>query len=115
MLFSTVAAQQGFRSHTSIAMAKGAVEGLTRTLAAELAPTIRVNAIAPSLTQTPLAQGLVRNEEAARSLGRSHPLRRLGTAEDIASTATFLIGPESSWISGQIIGVDGGRSAVAGS
>ena len=115
VLFSTVAAQQGFRSHTSIAMAKGAVEGLTRTLAAELAPSIRVNAIAPSLTQTPLAQGLVRNEEAARSLGRSHPLRRLGTAEDIASTATFLIGPESSWISGQIIGVDGGRSAVAGS
>jgi NAD(P)-dependent dehydrogenase (short-subunit alcohol dehydrogenase family) len=113
VFYSTVAAGLGFRFHTSIAMAKGAVEGLTHALAAELAPAVRVNAIAPSLTRTSLAQPLIRNEKAAEKLSDSHPMRRLGTAADVAALTTFLIRPESSWITGQVVGVDGGRSTVA--
>ncbi|MCH9815878.1 MAG: SDR family oxidoreductase [Actinomycetia bacterium] len=113
VLYSSVAASMGFRFHSSIAMAKGAVEGLTRTLAAELAPSIRVNAVAPSLTQTALAAPLLRNDKAVAQLGAAHPMRRLGAAADVAALTTTLIGPESGWITGQVIGVDGGRSTVA--
>ncbi len=112
VLFSTVAVQQGFPSHVSVAMAKGAVEGLTRSLAAELAPKIRVNAIAPSLTKTPLAEGLTRNEHSAQAIAAMHPLQRLGEAEDVAALAKFLLSAESGWITGQVMGIDGGRSTL---
>jgi len=111
VLFSTVAVSQGFASHASISMAKGAVEGLTLALAAELAPKVRVNAIAPSLTRTNLAKGLVANETVANGIAQMHPLPRLGTPEDIAALAAFLIA-DAPWMTGQIIGVDGGRSTL---
>ena len=114
LLFSTVAVQQGFAAHASISMAKGAVEGLTRALAAELAPKIRVNALAPSLTLTPMAAPITANPATAQALAQLHPLQRLGTADDIAAAASFLLSPEASWITGQIIGVDGGRGSLRG-
>ncbi|MBT8362660.1 MAG: SDR family oxidoreductase [Deltaproteobacteria bacterium] len=112
VLFSSVAAQQGFSLHASIGMAKGAVSGLTRSLAAELAPKIRVNAIAPSLTQTPLSESLLSNRQIAEAIAGQHALKRLGSPEDIAHMAVFLLSSEASWITGQIIGVDGGRSSL---
>jgi NAD(P)-dependent dehydrogenase (short-subunit alcohol dehydrogenase family) len=112
VLFSTVAVAQGFTAHASVAMAKGAVEGLTLALAAELAPKIRVNCIAPSLTRTPLAQSLTGNESMAAAIAGMHALQRLGEAEDIAPLAELLAGDEAGWITGQIIGVDGGRSTL---
>jgi NAD(P)-dependent dehydrogenase (short-subunit alcohol dehydrogenase family) len=111
VLFSTVAVAQGFASHASISTAKGGVEGLTVALAAELAPRVRVNAIAPSLTRTRLARGLVGHESMATGIARMHALPRLGTAEDISALAAFLVS-EASWITGQIIGVDGGHSTL---
>lgn len=112
VLFSSIAAAQGFSMHASIGMAKAAVSGLTLSLAAELAPSIRVNAIAPSLTQTPLAKGLLQNETVAQSIAALHPIPRLGVAEEMAELTAFLLSPQSSWITGQIIGVDGGRSSL---
>ena len=112
VLFSSVAVAQGFAAHASISMAKGAVEGLTLALAAELAPKIRVNCIAPSLTRTPLAEALTRNEALSKAVAEAHALRRLGEPEDIAALAAFLVGSEAGWITGQIIGVDGGRSTL---
>ena len=112
LLFSTVAVAQGFTAHASISMAKGAIEGLTRALAAELAPKIRVNAIAPSLTKTPLANALTANESMATAIAGLHAAQRLGEAEDIAEMAALLLSSKSSWITGQIIGVDGGRSTL---
>lgn len=112
VLFSSIAAVQGFTLHASIGMAKGAVSGLTLSLAAELAPKVRVNAIAPSLTRTPLAAGLLSSEPIAKTIAELHPLPRLGAPEDIAALTAFLIGPESSWITGQILSVDGGRSTL---
>lgn len=112
VLFSSVAAQQGFSLHASVGMAKGAVSGLTLSLAAELAPKIRVNAIAPSLTQTPLSQSLLSNQQMAETIAGQHALKRLGSPEDIANLAVYLLSPQASWITGQIIGVDGGRSSL---
>lgn len=114
LLFSTVAVQQGFASHASVAMAKGAIEGLTRALAAEFAPKIRVNCIAPSLTRTPLASFITNNETATQAIASLHPLQRLGEAEDIAAMGALLLSSASSWITGQIIGIDGGRSSLRG-
>lgn len=114
VFFSSVAAQHGFSFHTSISMAKGAVEGLTRALAAELAPRIRVNAIAPSLTRTPLAQSLLAKEGAELALAALHPLNRIGEPEDVASLAAYLLSPAAKWITGQVIGVDGGRASLSG-
>jgi NAD(P)-dependent dehydrogenase (short-subunit alcohol dehydrogenase family) len=113
VLFTSVAVTQGFTFHTSISMAKGAVHGLTLALAAELAPKVRVNAIAPSLTRTPLAAGIIKNEKTAENIAVLHPLKRLGTPEDIAAMAAFLLSPESEWITGQVFGVDGGRSTLS--
>ena len=112
VLFSTVAVSQGFAAHASVAMAKGAIEGLTLSLAAELAPRIRVNCIAPSLTNTPLAASLTGNETMAKAIADLHPLQRLGEPEDIAPLAALLASDDASWITGQIIGVDGGRSSL---
>ena len=112
VLFSSVAAGQGFPLHTSIAMAKGAIDGLTRTLAAELAPHVRVNAIAPSLTVTPIAAGLTQNAKIAEGIAALHPIPRLGTADEVAALAQFLLSPDAAWITGQIMGVDGGRSSL---
>lgn len=112
VLYSSVAASQGFNAHCSIAMAKGAIEGLARTLAAELAPKIRVNAIAPSLTRTTLSSSLTANEHMAGAIAQMHPLGRLGEADDVAALTAFLISKEASWITGQVIGVDGGRSSL---
>ena len=112
VLFSTVAAGQGFGNHTVIASAKGGVEALTRSLATDLAPDIRVNCIAPSLSRTELADQLLSNERMAESLAASHPLKRIGEAADSAAMAAFLLGGESSWITGQVFPVDGGRSAL---
>jgi NAD(P)-dependent dehydrogenase (short-subunit alcohol dehydrogenase family) len=112
VLFSTIAVAQGFTAHASVAMAKGAVEGLTLALAAELAPKIRVNTIAPSLTRTPLAKALIGNEQMANAIAQMHAIPRLGEAEDSAGLAAFLISDEAGWMTGQIIGVDGGRSTL---
>lgn len=112
VLFSTVAVQQGMPFHASVATAKGAVEGLTRSLAAEWAPKIRVNCIAPSLTDTPMAGRLLATPEKKEASGQRHPLKRVGEANEIAELASFLLSQKSSWITGQIIGIDGGMSSV---
>jgi len=112
VLFSTVAVGQGMAFHASIATAKAAIEGLTRSLAAELAPAIRVNCIAPSLTDTQLAGNLLSTPEKKEASDKRHPLRRTGTPADIAKMAAFLLSSDSTWISGQIIGVDGGMSTL---
>ena len=112
VLFSSVAVTQGFSAHASISMAKGAVEGLTRALAAELAPRIRVNAVAPSLIETPLASALTTNPQMAASIAQLHPMQRIGQPDDVAAMTSFLLSEKSGWITGQIIGVDGGRSRL---
>lgn len=110
VLFSTVAVQSGFNFHAQVATSKGAIEGLTRSLAAEFAPKIRVNAIAPSLTNTPLADKLLNSPEKIAANGERHPLKRVGEASDIANMASFLLSDDASWITGQILHVDGGIS-----
>ena len=112
LLFSTVAVQTGMAFHASIASAKGAVEGLTRALAAEFAPRIRVNAIAPSLTQTPLADDLLSSEDKRRAAADRHPLKRIGSPGDIAQLAAHLLLDGGSWITGQIVHVDGGMGSL---
>jgi NAD(P)-dependent dehydrogenase (short-subunit alcohol dehydrogenase family) len=112
VFFSTIAAQQGMPFHASIATAKGALEGLTRSLAAELAPKVRVNCISPSLTNTPLAARLLATEEKKKASDERHPLKRIGEPTDLAQLAAFLISPQSSWITGQVIHADGGMSAL---
>ena len=113
VLFSTVAAQRGFTNHTIIASAKAAVEGLTVTLAAEFAPNIRVNCIAPSLSKSKIAEPMLKNPTIAEGIAKAHPLKRLGEGKDSAALAKFLITEESSWVTGQIIAVDGGRSKLS--
>jgi NAD(P)-dependent dehydrogenase (short-subunit alcohol dehydrogenase family) len=112
VLFSTVAVAQGFSAHASVAMAKGAVEGLALSLAAELAPRVRVNVVAPSLTRTGLAGPLLANESMASGIAAMHALPRLGEGEDSGALAAFLVSDEAAWITGQVIGVDGGRSTL---
>jgi 3-oxoacyl-[acyl-carrier protein] reductase len=113
VLFSTVAVRIGMGFHASIAAAKGAVEGLVKSLAAELAPNkIKVNAIAPSLTQTPLAQQLLSTPEKQEMAAKRHPLNRVGTSAEVAATAVFLLSDSATWLTGQILAVDGGMSSV---
>ena len=113
VLFSTVAAQRGFTNHAIIASAKAAVEGLTVSLAAEFAPNIRVNCVAPSLTKSKIAEPMLKNTTIAEGIAKAHPLKRLGEGKDSASLAKFLITEDSSWVTGQIIAVDGGRSKLS--
>lgn len=112
VLFSTVAVQTGMPFHTSVASSKGAIEGLTKALAAEFSPKIRVNCIAPSLTSTPMADKLINTPEKLESSNNRHPLKRIGEADDIASSVEFLLSEKSSWITGQILHVDGGMSTL---
>lgn len=112
VLFSTVAVQIGMQYHASIASAKGAIEGLTRSLAAEFAPSVRVNCIAPSITDTPLAEKLLNNETKLKTSEERHPLKRIGNAKEIASLVEFLLSDSASFITGQIIKVDGGLSSI---
>ncbi len=112
IFFSTVAVKVGMPFHTSVAAAKGAIEGFAKALAAEYAPKFRVNVIAPSLTDTPLAERLLGNEKKREKMDERHPLKRVGEAEDIANIAKFLLSDDSSWITGQVLGVDGGMSTL---
>tara|TARA_Y100000590_G_scaffold155240_1_gene178457 strand:- start:2757 stop:3470 length:714 start_codon:yes stop_codon:yes gene_type:complete len=113
VLFSTVAVQKGFANHSIIASVKGAIEALTVSLAAEFAPHIRVNCIAPSLTNSKIAEPLLKSKIVAEGIIKAHPLKRIGEGKDSAAMAKFLLTEDSSWITGQIIGIDGGRSTIA--
>ncbi len=110
VLFSTVAVQTGFPFHSLVSSSKGAIEGLTRALAAELAPKIRINAIAPSITQTPLASTLLNSPEKIEVNAQRHPLKKIGQPQDIAQLAAFLLSDKSSWITAQVHHIDGGIS-----
>ena len=112
LFFSTVAVQTGFTFHSQVAASKGAIEGLTKALAAEYAPKIRVNCIAPSLTNTPLAASFINNEQKLEANANRHPLKRIGSTKDIANMAMFLLSEKASWITGQIIKLDGGISTL---
>jgi len=112
VFFSTVAVQTGMPFHTSVSAAKGAIEGFAKSLAAECAPKIRVNVVAPSLVDTPLSSRLLSNDKKRDLMSARHPLKRVGQAEDIANIAVFLLSDKSSWMTGQIIGVDGGMSTL---
>jgi len=113
VLFSTVAAKRGFVNHSIISSAKSGVEGLTVALAAELAPNIRVNCIAPSLSKSKMAKNVIKNSRIEESIAKMHPLKRIGEGSDVASLSKFLLSKDSSWVTGQVIGVDGGRSTIA--
>ena len=112
IVFSTVAVQVGLPFHSQVAASKGAIEGLTKALAAEYAPKIRINCIAPSLTDTPLAASLLNNDQKREANAQRHPLKRVGTTEDIANMVEFLLSEKASWITGQILHVDGGMSTL---
>ncbi|MGY5847008.1 SDR family NAD(P)-dependent oxidoreductase [Salegentibacter sp. HM20] len=112
VFYSSIAAQKGMPFHTSVAAAKAAIEGFAKSLAAEYAPSFRVNVIAPSLIDTPLAEKLLSNEKKVETMKERHPLKRVGTAADIAQLTAFLLEDQSSWITGQILGVDGGLSQL---
>lgn len=112
VLYSTVAVKVGMPFHTSVSASKGAIEGFAKSLAAELAPNIRVNVIAPSLTDTPLASRFLNNDLKKEKVGERHPLKRHGQARDIANSTSFLLSDKSSWVTGQVLGVDGGMSTL---
>ena len=113
VLYSSVAVGQGFSMHASLSMAKGAVEGLVRSLSAELAPTVRVNGIAPSILEdSQLSMKVLKDEKTVETMAGTHALKRLGKSDDIAKLTVFLISKDSDWMTGQIIGIDGGRSVI---
>ena len=112
VLFSTVAVQMGFNFHSLVSSSKGAIEGLTKALAAEFAPKIRVNCVAPSITDTPLAATLLNTEEKKEANAQRHPLKKIGRPEDLANLASFLLSEKSSWITGQVLHADGGLSSL---
>ena len=113
VLFSTVAVKQGFPNHSIISPAKASLEGLTVSLASEFSPHIRVNCIAPSMSNSKMASKILKNPKIAEGIAKQHPLKRVGEGSDSAALAKFLLSDESSWITGQIFGVDGGRSKVS--
>ena len=113
VLMSTVAVQRGMPFHSSVSASKGAIEGLTKSLAAEYAPKIRVNAVAPSIVDTPLANRFLNNDLKIEKSAQKHPMKRVGNSADIAETINFLLSVKSSWMTGQIIGVDGGTSTLS--
>lgn len=113
VFFSTVAVQTGMPFHTSVAASKGAIEGFAKALAAEYAPTVRINVIAPSLVDTPLAGRLLNNDTKKEKMGELHPLKRVGTAEDIAGLAVYLLEQNAGWITGQVIGINGGKGSLS--
>lgn len=113
VLFSSIAAGRGFPFHSIVATSKGAIEALTRTLAAELAPVVRVNCIAPSITDTPLAGRLMDTEEKKQQHSARHPLKKTGRPGDIAAAACFLLSPKSGWTTGQVLHIDGGLSTLS--
>lgn len=112
VLFSTVAVQTGMPFHASVAASKGALEGLGRSLAAEWAPKVRVNVIAPSITDTPLANRFLNNDAKKEKAALRHPLKRIGTTQDVGQLAAFLLSEKSSWMTGQVLGLDGGMSSL---
>lgn len=112
VLFSSIAVSQGYANHTVISSAKGALEGFAKALAAEWAGHVRVNCIAPSLTDTAIARPLTSSPQVREAIEKMHPISRLGSPEDSAALAEFLLGPDSSWITGQVFHVDGGRSTL---
>jgi 3-oxoacyl-[acyl-carrier protein] reductase len=112
VFFSTIAVGTGMPFHTSVAAAKGAIEGFAKSLAAEYAPKVRVNVVAPSLVDTPLSKRLLSNDKKRELMSERHPLKRVGNSEDIAHAAVFLLSEKSTWITGQVIGVDGGLSTL---
>ena len=113
VLMSTVAVQRGMPFHSSVSASKGAIEGLTKSLAAEYAPKIRVNAVAPSIVDTPLANRFLNNDLKIEKSAQKHPMKRVGNSNDIAEIINFLLSEKSSWMTGQIIGVDGGTSTLS--
>ena len=112
VLFSTIAVQNGFNFHSQVATSKGAIEGLTRSLSAEFAPKIRVNAIAPSLKDTPLADKFLNTTQKMEAQAERNPLKKVGTVTDIAEAANYLLTKKSSWVTGQVLHVDGGYSTI---
>ncbi len=112
VLFSTVAVQSGYNFHSLVASSKGAIEGLTKSLAAEFAPKIRVNCIAPSITMTPLVAGLLNTDDKIQTTAAKHPLKKIGSATDVAHLVEFLVTDKSSWITGQVFHIDGGMSTL---
>ena len=112
LLYSTIAVKQGFTNHTIVSTAKGAIEGLTLSLAAEFAPKVRVNCIAPSLTDAKMTQKLISNETIKKAIENMHPLPKIGSGEDFSDIGSFLLSDKNSWITGQIFHIDGGRSTL---
>jgi len=112
VFISTIAVQRGFPFHSLVGASKGALEGLMRSLAAEYAPSIRFNCIAPSILDTPLSSKILSTENKIKDLAEKHPLKRIGTSTDIANAATFLLTEKSSWITGEVIHIDGGKSKL---
>ncbi len=112
LLYSTIAVKQGFTNHSVVSTAKGAIEGLTLSLAAEFAPKIRVNCIAPSLTNAKMTQKLISNEAVKKAIENMHPLPKIGSGNDFSDIGCFLLSEKNSWITGQILHIDGGRSTL---
>ena len=112
LLYSTIAVKQGFINHSIVSTAKGAIEGLTLSLAAEFAPKIRVNCIAPSLTDAKMTQKLISNDTIKKAIENMHPLPKIGSGEDFSDIGSFLLSDKNSWITGQIFHIDGGRSTL---
>ncbi len=112
LLFSTIAVQQGFTNHSIVASSKGAIEGLTLSLAAEFAPKVRVNCIAPSLTDSKMSQKMVSNETIRKAIENMHPIPKIGSGEDFGDLSSFLLSKKNNWITGQIFHIDGGRSKL---
>ena len=112
LLFSTIAVKQGFVNHSIISTSKGALEGLTLSLAAELSPNVKVNCIAPSLTESKMSHNLVKNENIKKAIELMHPIPKIGQGSDFASLGSYLLSGENKWITGQILHIDGGRSTL---